>query len=29
LSRYHEQVDGGAFDLPVGAGVVDRRPAGP
>ncbi|GIJ28615.1 hypothetical protein Vqi01_37770 [Micromonospora qiuiae] len=27
LSRYHEQVDGSAFDLPPGADVVDRRPA--
>ncbi|GIJ19618.1 hypothetical protein [Micromonospora lutea] len=29
LSRYRGQVDGGAFDLPAGADVVDRRPAGP
>ncbi|MDG4793290.1 hypothetical protein [Micromonospora sp. WMMD1082] len=29
LSRYREQVDGGAFDLPAGAGVVDRRTPGP
>ncbi|MBX7269123.1 hypothetical protein KIF24_25930 [Micromonospora sp. Llam7] len=29
LSRYAEQVDGAVFDLPAGAGVVDRRPAGP
>ena len=28
LSRYQEQVDGAAFDLPPGAGVVDRRPTG-
>ncbi|MGK5517898.1 hypothetical protein ACSNN9_00915 [Micromonospora sp. URMC 107] len=27
LSRYRETVDGTAFDLPPGAGVVDRRPA--
>ncbi|MFV2101714.1 hypothetical protein [Micromonospora sp. LOL_024] len=29
LSRYDDQVDGGAFDLPAGAGVVDRRTAEP
>ncbi|WP_341719055.1 hypothetical protein QQG74_04650 [Micromonospora sp. FIMYZ51] len=28
LSRYQEQVDGSAFELPPGADVVDRRPAG-
>ncbi|WP_433531499.1 hypothetical protein ACQPYA_05195 [Micromonospora sp. CA-263727] len=28
LTRYREQVDGAAFELPPGAGVVDRRPAG-
>jgi hypothetical protein len=27
LSRYRTSVDGTAFDLPAGAGVVDRRPA--
>ncbi|QOC93635.1 hypothetical protein [Micromonospora craniellae] len=27
LSRYQEQVDGAAFELPPGAGVVDHRPA--
>ncbi|TCB99854.1 hypothetical protein E0H26_04735 [Micromonospora zingiberis] len=26
LSRYQEQVDGAAFELPPGAGIVDRRP---
>ncbi|MER7458321.1 hypothetical protein [Micromonospora sp. NPDC126480] len=28
LTRYRETVDSTAFDLPPGAGVVDRRPAG-
>ena len=28
LSRYRDTVDATAFDLPPGAGVVDRRPAG-
>ncbi|MGW4500837.1 hypothetical protein ACWENR_19760 [Micromonospora sp. NPDC004336] len=27
LTRYREAVDGEAFELPAGAGVVDRRPA--
>jgi hypothetical protein len=27
LTRYRDAVDGTAFDLPTGAGVVDRRPA--
>ncbi|MFY1574466.1 hypothetical protein ACN26Z_06210 [Verrucosispora sp. WMMD703] len=29
LSRFRDQVDGGAFDLPAGADVVDRRTEGP
>lgn len=29
LSRYRDQVDGGAFDLPANADVVDRRTEGP
>ncbi|WP_433390052.1 hypothetical protein [Micromonospora sp. KLBMP9576] len=28
LTGYRDTVDGAAFDLPPGAGVVDRRPAG-
>jgi hypothetical protein len=28
LSRYTESVDSAAFDVPAGAGVVDRRPGG-
>ena len=29
LSSYSATVDEGAFDLPAGADVVDRRPGGP